>query len=192
MRCSSLPVALYSLQALLQVVQVGRRRGWAGVCVCRGVGVRVVLLLVQLSGLFELRQLAVEHVGGGGHRRLRGQQWGDGRSLLSLVLASSDTLLQVERCVNLCVHTVNITQECCRSNTNTWKLMRLKVDSVPAEKHNFGLHLFNNSFVLLASELLYMIILFTSNVSKCNNSYCIYYYYLVVFFYWKQKFKTFT
>lgn len=76
---------------------------------------RVVLLLVQLSGLFELRQLAVEHVGGGGHRRLGGQQGGDGRPLLRLVLAHSDTLLQVERRVNLCAHTLNIIQECCCS-----------------------------------------------------------------------------
>ena len=67
-------------------------------CVRRGMGVCVVvLLLVQLSGLFELRQLAVEHVGGGRHRRLGGQQGGDGRSLLRLVLAASDTLLQGER-----------------------------------------------------------------------------------------------
>lgn len=66
-------------------------------CVRRGIGLCVVFLLVQLSGLFELRQLTVEHVGGGGHRRLGGQQGGDGRSLLRLVLAASDTLLQGER-----------------------------------------------------------------------------------------------
>lgn len=137
--CSLLPVALYSLQTFLQVVQVGRRRGGAGVCMRRGVGVCVVFLLVQLSGLFELRQLTVEHVGGGGHRRLRGQQGGDGRSLLRLVLASSETLLQVDRgqrCVHFYVHTMNISQEhrwpvfqqnethlfqdWCRSKTNFW------------------------------------------------------------------------
>lgn len=78
----------------------------------RGVRVDVVLLLVQLSGLFELRQLAVEHVGGGGHRRLGGQQGGDGRPLLRLVLAPSDTVLQADRRVNLRTHTFNITQEC--------------------------------------------------------------------------------
>lgn len=57
----------------------------------------IVILLVQLSGLFELRKLTVEHVGGGGHRRLGGQQGGNGRPLLRLILASYNTLLQVER-----------------------------------------------------------------------------------------------
>lgn len=60
------------------------------------VGVRVVLLLVKLAGLFELRQLALEHVGGGGHRRLRRQQRGDGRPLLRFVLASSNALMHTE------------------------------------------------------------------------------------------------
>lgn len=68
-------------------------------CVRRGVGVCVVFLLVQLSGLFELGQLAVEHVGGGGHRRLGRQQGGNGGSLLGLVLASPDALLQEETTV---------------------------------------------------------------------------------------------
>lgn len=63
----SLPVALYSLQTFLQVVQVGCGGGRACVSVRRGMGVCVVFLLVQLSRLFELRQLTVEHVGGGGH-----------------------------------------------------------------------------------------------------------------------------
>lgn len=58
-----------------------------------GVGVGVVLLLVQLAGLLQLRQLAVEHVGGRRHRRLGGQQRGDGRSLLRLVLVPADALL---------------------------------------------------------------------------------------------------
>lgn len=87
----SLPLALYPLQTLLQVVQVGGRRGGGGAAaaaVGRGVGVRVVLLLVQLPGLLELRQLAVEHVGGGGHRRLGRQQRGDGRSLQGLLVAA--------------------------------------------------------------------------------------------------------
>lgn len=83
----SLPFALYPLQAFLQVVQVGG--GGAAV----GGGVGVVLLLVQLAGLLQLRQLAVEHVGGGRHRRLGGQQRGDGRSLLRLVLVPPDALL---------------------------------------------------------------------------------------------------
>lgn len=64
---------------------------------CGGVGVWVVFLLIQLSGLFELRQLAVQHVGGGGHGRLGGQQGGDGGALLGLVLASPHTLLQAHR-----------------------------------------------------------------------------------------------
>lgn len=60
-------------------------------------GPRVVLLLVQLPGLLQLRQLAVEHVGGGGHGRLGGQQGGDGWPLRRLVLAPSETLVGSER-----------------------------------------------------------------------------------------------
>lgn len=59
-----------------------------------------MLLLVQLPGLLELRQLAVEHVGGGRHRRLGSQQGGDGRPLLGLVLASPNALQRIHRHVS--------------------------------------------------------------------------------------------
>lgn len=86
-RTASLPLALDPLQTLLQVVQVGGGgRGGAGAG--RRSGARVVLLLVQLPGLLQLRQLAVEHVGGRGHGRLGGQQGGDGRPLRRLVLTA--------------------------------------------------------------------------------------------------------
>lgn len=65
-----------------------------------GVGVGVawgaVLLLVQLSGLFQLGQFAVQHVGGGRHRRLGRQQRGNGGPLLRLLLRAADPLLREE------------------------------------------------------------------------------------------------
>lgn len=83
---ASLPVALYPLQTLLQVVQVGG--GGAGV----GGGVGLVVLLVELAGLLQLRQLAVQHVSGRRHRRLGGQQR-DGRPLRGLLLVPAHALL---------------------------------------------------------------------------------------------------
>lgn len=76
-------------------------------------GVHVVLLLVQLPRLFELRQLALEHVGGRRHRGLGGQQGGDDGALLGLVLAPSDTLLLGEETVGekACWLLLNTTKE---------------------------------------------------------------------------------
>lgn len=93
MWCSSLPVALYSLQTFLQIIQIGCWWSGASVCMRWGVGVCAVLLLVQLSWLFELRQLTMEHVSGWGHRWLRGQEGRDKRALLRLILNTSNTLL---------------------------------------------------------------------------------------------------
>lgn len=56
-------VALYPFQPLLEVVEVGR----GGRASSGAVGVGLLLLEVGLSGLFELRQFALEHVCGGGH-----------------------------------------------------------------------------------------------------------------------------
>lgn len=86
---ASLPVALYPLQTFLQVVQVGG----GGAAVGGGVGVGVVVLLVELAGLLQLRQLAVQHVGGRRHRRLGGQQRADGRTLRGLLLVPPHALL---------------------------------------------------------------------------------------------------
>lgn len=61
-----------------------------------GVARGVVLLLVELPGLFELGQFAVQHVGGGRHRRLGREQRGDGRPLLRLLLRASAPLLRTE------------------------------------------------------------------------------------------------
>lgn len=56
-------VALYPFQPLLEVVEVGG----GGRASSGAVGVGLLLLEVGLSGLFELRQFALEHVCGGGH-----------------------------------------------------------------------------------------------------------------------------
>lgn len=60
-----------------------------------------VLLLVELPGLLQLGQLAVQHVGGGRHGRLGRQQRGNGRPLRRLLLPAADPLLRRERRVRV-------------------------------------------------------------------------------------------
>lgn len=83
-------VALYPLQPLLEVVEVGG----GGRGACGAVGVGLLLLEVGLTGLLELRQFALEHVCGGGHRGL-GQKGRDGthQSTVPLLLLQQLSLL---------------------------------------------------------------------------------------------------
>lgn len=74
-----LPVALYPLQPLFEVVEVGGGGGGAGGAV--GVG---LLLLEVLTGLLQLGQFAVEHVCGGSHR------WSQGAERRSVFLRLQD------------------------------------------------------------------------------------------------------
>lgn len=99
----SLPVALYPLQALPQVVQVGGGQGGAGVAG------RLVLLLVELPRLLQLRQLALQHICGGGHRRLGWQQGRDRRPVLWLLVATTTTTT-----------TATLWDERCQFETQRW------------------------------------------------------------------------